>query len=367
MVMEKQAIQKIKNLMEELKVPYYYVNASKNYKTILSYGENEGKMASGNEKLFMFSCTKPLTVICGLKLIEKGLMSFDDKVYKYLPFIKDCYIEKDNKKEVVGDKITVKHLFTMTAGFNYNYNAKPLKEAFAEGKNPDTIEVLKAICKSPLVSYPGERFNYSFCHDFLAGVIGVVANKPFYDVVDEFILKPLNMKDSKFTYTDDDFEVNYYRYEKGGYIKLPLYNYLVPSKNWNSGGASLISTANDYLKFIKVLANGGISEDGVKIVEKETIDLMYSEQVKTVSVNNNFTCVQGEDYGYGYGVRTRIKETSWGLPIGEFGWDGMAGSYLMVDPINNVSVFIAMHVEMWPDFFLNKHLEIVKIIYENLI
>ena len=106
---------------------------------------------------------------------------------------------------------------------------------------------------------------------------------------------------------------------------------------------------------------------GGDILNENSIKTLYTESVKSISVNNNFTCVQGDDYGYGLGVRTRFKPTEYGLPITEFGWDGAAGSYLMVDPINKVSVFIAMHVENWPEFFTGKHLEIVKLIYENLI
>lgn len=54
--------------------------------------------------------------------------------------------------------------------------------------------------------------------------------------------------------------------------------------------------------------------------------------------------MQGEDYGYGLGGRVRGKTTEWGLNKGEFGWDGAAGSYVMVDPEKKVSVFIGMHL-----------------------
>ncbi|MBR6795040.1 MAG: serine hydrolase, partial [Clostridia bacterium] len=80
---------------------------------------------------------------------------------------------------------------------------------------------------------------------------------------------------------------------------------------------------------------------------------------------NQFTCLQGRDYGYGFGVRVRKVATDWGLPQGEFGWDGAAGSYLMIDPINKVSIVMGMNVKGWPSIFQDKHLEIVKLIYEK--
>jgi CubicO group peptidase (beta-lactamase class C family) len=83
-------------------------------------------------------------------------------------------------------------------------------------------------------------------------------------------------------------------------------------------------------------------------------------------VHNAFTCVQGEAYGYGLGVRVRQSATAWGLPIGEFGWDGAAGSYVMVDPEREISIFIGMHVRNWPEVFTGKHLQIVEAIYKEL-
>lgn len=76
--------------------------------------------------------------------------------------------------------------------------------------------------------------------------------------------------------------------------------------------------------------------------------------------------MQGIEYGYGLGVRVRKTATEWGLPKGEFGWDGASGSYLMVNPVRKISVVMAMNVKGWPKIFQDKHLEIVRLIYENV-
>ena len=85
-----------------------------------------------------------------------------------------------------------------------------------------------------------------------------------------------------------------------------------------------------------------------------------------ISISNNFACVQGGDYGYGLGVRIRQKPTEWGLNKGEFGWDGAAGSYVMMDPEKKVSIFIGLHLRNWPVVFKGKHLPIVEKIYKEL-
>lgn len=119
---------------------------------------------------------------------------------------------------------------------------------------------------------------------------------------------------------------------------------MIPTPAYESGGAGLVFTVEDYIRFADALACGGISANGYQVVKEETLQKLVSKQFKTISVNNGFTCVQGEDYGYGLGGRVRGKTTEWGLNKGEFGWDGAAGAYVMVDPEKKVSVFIGMHL-----------------------
>ena len=113
------------------------------------------------------------------------------------------------------------------------------------------------------------------------------------------------------------------------------------------------------------MACDGVAANGYQVLRKETLQQLVLGHLKEISVNNGFTCIQGEDYGYGLGVRVRQKTTDWGLSKGEFGWDGAAGSYVMVDPKKKISVFIGMHLRNWPAVFVGKHLEIVEKIYRE--
>ena len=101
------------------------------------------------------------------------------------------------------------------------------------------------------------------------------------------------------------------------------------------------------------------------MIKKETLDLLCSKHFEGLDLNNGFTCVQGDDYNYGLGVRIRSKDTDWGLRAGEFGWDGAAGSYVMVDPNQEISVFIGMNLLNWPAVFAGKHLQIVEQLYKE--
>lgn len=357
---------KIKEFLAPLNLPYYHISASKGYENILCFGERKGQKTTGDEKLFMFSMTKPITTFLAMRLIEQGKISLEDKVEKFLPFVKDCYLIENGNKKIVGDKILIKHLLTMSAGFDYDTESEYLTALYRENPNATTIEVIREICKKPLCFYPGESFNYSLCHDLLAGVIEVVEKEKFSAVANSVLFSPLNMTNSGF-YTNGKMEDRYYfDHEKKVFIPQENKNDLVVFSNYESGGAGLVSSVNDYLEFAKMLANNGIDKKGQTFISNRTLDLWTFAQQKVLNIDRGFTSTQGLDYGYGYGVRTRTVNSDFGLPIGEFGWDGADGSYVLVDRVNNISVVIGLTTRNWPAFFIDHHIQIVKIIYENL-
>ena len=102
-------------------------------------------------------------------------------------------------------------------------------------------------------------------------------------------------------------------------------------------------------------------------MKPETIDLMRTEQLRTYAMNPQFGCAAGPGYGYGLGVRTLIdKSQGQRSSLGEFGWDGAAGSYVMIDPAEKLSIFFAMHVRGWPNLIGCGHAPIRDLTYEVL-
>ena len=114
------------------------------------------------------------------------------------------------------------------------------------------------------------------------------------------------------------------------------------------------------------MANGGIGATGKQILKPETIDLMRTEQLGNYTMDSRFGCAAGPGYGYGLGVRTLIDRSHSKSSIGEFGWDGAAGSYVMIDPKYNLSIFFAMHVLAWPSLIGCGHAPIRDLTYEIL-
>ena len=349
-------------------IPYLDVIAYKNHDEIVRY-YNAQESASGEEKLYMFSATKPITATCAIKLIEDGKLGLDDPVANYIPEFSDAYLtDSDGKRVKPRSCVTVRHLFTMTAGLSYDTSRYPIAEAVSErGEKSVTLAVAGSFAKAPLCFEPGTKFQYSLCHDALGAVIEAASGMPFSEYMKRTVLLPLGMTNTRFAIAEETAVADMYIATSDGKVKkCDKNNPLIYADGYESGGAGLISTVNDYALFADMLACGGIGKNGARIISQESVKLLYGVQLSSVSVESGFTCVQGEDYGYGLGVRTRTKTTEWGLPVGEFGWDGAAGTYLMADPKNKISVVVGMHIKSWPTVFRGKHLEIVRRIYEEM-
>ena len=360
--------QKIEKIRLESGVPYLDVSVYRRHENAFRYLSGEG--VTGKELYYMYSCSKPVTVTAAMQLIERGLLSLDDAVEKYLPEIKDAFIIENGERVTVGDKIKISHLFTMTAGFSYQLKNDAVEEMLKDkGESARLRDYIAPLVKSPLLFYPGARFEYSLCHDILAAVIETVSGVRFSRYVNENIFAPLKMTHSLFDNSEreEDMAPLYMASGDGKVEKSNEKKILIPNKGYESGGAGLVSTVEDYARFADALASGGVSRDGVRILKEESVKAFTREYIANLFVDSGYTCWQGEDYGYGLGMRVRTKKTDYNLPVGEFGWDGAAGAFLLVDPVNEISVVIGMHVRGWPTVFKGKYLEIVKHIYEKLL
>ncbi|MBR2870902.1 MAG: beta-lactamase family protein [Clostridia bacterium] len=353
---------KIDEIRNGKEIPYLDVLCYKEGKELYRY-TSQG--ATGKEVLAMFSMSKPITAVCAMTLVEEGKIGLDDLVEKYLPQVKNAFILKDGKPTPVKNKMTIRNLFTMTAGFSYMTRTPSILELKEKTQDKGNLQdFITAFVSEPLLFEPGERFQYSLCLDVLAGVMEVVENKKFSEIVKERIFVPLKMDESSFDNSITKYApyhtVNEGKIESGEVNMWPL---ITP--NYESGGAGLVSTVEDYMKFASTLANGGVSDDGVRIISEKALKELSTSQIDKISVENNFTCIQGSDYSYGLGVRVRKTDTEWGLNKGEFGWDGALGSFLLIDPNKKVSIVMGMHLGNWQTIFSDGHLKITEQIYRD--
>lgn len=327
--------------------------------------------AAPTDRYFIYSCTKPLTVTCAMQCLERGLFELDDPVEKYLPAYKDVYLLKDGQRVRPESIMTIRHLFTMTAGLDYDRQTPAILDTVARTNGQaNTIELVNAFVKKPLSFEPGSHYQYSLCHDVLGAIIEVVSGLTLREYMKKNLFVPLGMERSDFFIAGqsvDNLAVQMnYDAASGKVVPFGQKNEFAITPNYFSGGAGVVSCATDYLQFADALACGE-SAQGVQILSKPTIDLMRGEQLREFSAAGVFTCTCGPDYGYGLGVRTRVAFNE-GVPsaLGEFGWDGAAGMDVLIDPEHHLSFVFAEHMRGWPGLQGAIHLKIRDLLYPIL-
>ena len=258
----------------------------------------------------------------------------------------------DKKTGVVTDAtvpMTVEHLFTMCGGMNYDIASQPIKDAIAAGKT-STLDIVKAMAQMPLNFEPGTHYQYSLCHDVLAAVVEVVSEMKFSDFLQKYMFDPLGLKDIGFRPTEEQLPrfCDQFRYKNGTNEAIPrgpISNSYMITPEYDSGGAGLFSTVDDYMRIITVIANGGKTEDGYSLLRPETIDLLTVNRLCDDALND---FAVSRLYGYGWGLCGRVHRdpivSCSKAPVGEFGWDGAAGSFSMVDPINKVALYFGFNL-----------------------
>lgn len=314
----------------------------------------------GDEYYFIYSMTKMITCCCALQLLEQGKYNLDDELSKYLPEYKKMKITSDalnteNAKKIasgqsVGEDInttddgyaktpiTIRHLFTMTAGLDYAIYCDEIRNAIANGKTT-TQELVRAMADKTLGFEPGTRFRYSLCHDVLGALVEVWSGKKFGDYMKENVLEPLGMKNTFFGLPDDiDKMPTLYSNYNQMFKKEPMRCAYTLTDDYQSGGAGLTSTTEDYALFLDAVACGGVGKTGNRILKEETVNLWKTNQLSGAAAEDFDDMRRG--YGYGLGVRTHIDPERSGTlsPVGEFGWDGAAGAFSMVDTDNKISL-----------------------------
>ena len=300
---------------------------------------------------FIFSATKVITCTAALRLVERGIIGLDDPVSKYLPEFGALYL-RGEKPVLAKNTLTVRHLFTMTGGFTYNLGFEAIEKVKKEKQGKATTrELVSAMAKMPLEFEPGEGYCYSLCHDILAAVVEVASGKRYGEFLREEIFEPLGMEETTFRPTAEtrkrmkQFEANVTFHTSS--LHEPENNFIL-SECYESGGAGLISSIKDYSKFADALASGK-APNGYVLLKPETIELMHSNQLYGKAREDFAEKIARLDnlgYSYGLGVRTMIEPEKSGncSPVGEFGWDGYAGAYVMLYPEKKLSAIYFQHV-----------------------
>ncbi|TVY09175.1 serine hydrolase domain-containing protein [Paenibacillus cremeus] len=300
----------------------------------------------------IYSMTKVVTCVAALMLYEKGHFLLNDPVEEYLPEFKNLSVYRYNEFGVrtaspAAGSIRIKDLFMMTSGLTYGgdiLETERQTRTIMENAvhTMDMRALSQALATVPLAFDPGTHWKYGTSHDVLAALIEVISGESFGEFLRTNIFEPLAMNDTAFRISDDKRDrlcVMYDRKEDGTLTpNVDRDAPYQPGCKYESGGGGLLSTIGDYSRFAQMLARGG-ELDGVRILSRKTIELMAQNHLGPEQLKD-FNWPQMKGYGYGLGVRVMIDPAEGGIngTIGEFGWAGLAGSWVLIDPKEQLSV-----------------------------
>jgi CubicO group peptidase (beta-lactamase class C family) len=317
------------------------------------------------------SMTKPITSLAVMMLYEEGRFMLEDPISKYLPEFKN---PKVLVKPASGTpytipaprEITIRDLLRHTSGITYQWNKDlgPMyKDAnVASGLLPydGTIEdSSKRLAGLPLLFNPGEKWEYSLGVDVLGRLVEVISGKPLDEFFRTRIFEPLGMKDTYFYPPDnklDRLATAYTYYNDKGLNRFPdtpitegafTYSADYPTrapKKLFSGGAGLVSTAADYMRFCQMMLDGG-KVGNTRLLSRKSVELMTQDQLGKVNPDFGFGLGFGVD-----GVKVPLEEL--GSP-GEYNWGGFFYTAFSIDPKEQMIVIFMGQLHPSGDLTLN--------------
>ena len=339
---------------------------------------------TANDLYDVYSCTKVITMTACMQLVEAGLIHLDDPVEKFIPQFASMTVSDDfvpfqwplkwptleDCQHPAPGKVTLRELMTMTSGLSYDLDSCAIRETIARtGGKAGTVELAEAIAQMPLLFDPGTRYSYSLGHDIMAAVVETATHQRYQDYLREHIFDPLGLK-NMFMHVPES-EKNRLSAQYGSVIgsgeirRMDVGNRYRLTPNYDSGGAGLACTVDDYSLLLDALANGGVAFNGYQLLSQESIDEMRKPQL-CEQAQADFARSGKVGYGYGLGVRTLIDQSKSKSPLGEFGWDGAAGAYALVDSENHLSIFYAQEVLGMMKAYNEIHPTLRDLVYEAI-
>jgi len=320
------------------------------YERAVGWADKEAGRRMTMDAIFRIaSQSKALTSVAVMALVEEGKLALGDRVSRYLPsFTRSMVASRADTGRVLAPAkraVTIRDLLTHTAGLSYGtdqfvaslYQAQGLGPAAGWGwytadKDEPICETMDRVGSLPLVAQPGEAWVYGYATDVLGCVVERVSGMPLDRVIASRITEPLRLRDTYFFLPgsrQQRFTTVYASDSSGRAMRAPdgargQGHYAEGPRKSFAGGAGLLSTAQDYARFLEMLRRGG-ELDGVRILSPHAVELMTTNQVARLFDENGL--------GFGLGFQTTDRYGASGMTsVGSFAWGGAYGSTFWVDP-----------------------------------
>lgn len=325
------------------------------FKQQAGFADREAGKRVDEQTLFrLASMTKPIVSAAALAMVENGILDLDAPITRWLP---EFTPRAPDGKQVV---ITVRHLLTHTSGLTYGFLSQDNEPYHSAGVSdgiddsvPSLEENLRRLARVPLLFAPGSAWCYSLSTDVLGAVLEKASGQTLPELVEKYVTGPLEMRDTSFhvpsqamsrlakAYADADSKKAAPARPMKARDQVLLEGcgpiHYAPSRITNaaaypSGGAGMVGTAADYLKFLEALRRGGHP-----ILTPASVALLTQDAVKGFEVP-----AAGPGYGYGMGFAVVRDSAAAGTPrsAGSFEWGGVYGTKMFVDPKEGLTIIM---------------------------
>ncbi len=321
----------------------------------------------------IFSMTKPVTGVTLMTLYEQGKFNLDDPLSKYLPEYANVhvYAGKDASGQPILEaphrQILVRDITRHTAGFANgaaDEGVGPLYAAADPSNISNTLAQLsQKLAGIPLLYHPGEHWRYSNAVDIQARLVEVLSGEPYAQYLDEHVLRPLRMSTTRYFVPPADrgrMAVIYDRADNTGtFTRQPdARDYRYNFDHWpmTPGSSGLTSTVDDYMRFARMLQNGGELE-GARVLRRETVRLMSTNQLSDAITERWWLPSKGQvGFGIDFAVRLRPPQDANenNGQVGEFFWDGAASTLFWIDPVNDLEAVLFTQMMPFDKVHLHK-------------
>ena len=303
-------------------LPGYSLCVSVHDKPVLLYGagfsdEENGIEAAANTRYSAYSMTKPISACIALMAAEEGRLDLSAPVSEYLREFREYKLllsDAQGKRLVQAPREPrVIELLSMSAGFGEDMRLL--------GRGP-TRKAVSELRYQPLLFESGTRWLYGLCYEVLGAVLEEVYALKLNEIFCCKVFDPCGMSDSCFLSEVGDYSriAPVYRAAGGGYESAPLDLTYAPHPGYYSAGAGLVTTAEDYGRFLDFLMGG-------QLIGDKSLEMMKSNRLTGAAMRADFNWPQTRGYGYGLGIRVPLE----GGVYRDYGWGGAAGAYCLMD------------------------------------
>jgi methyl acetate hydrolase len=331
------------------------------------------------------SMTKTLVAAGAMQLVEQGRLKLDEPASDILPELAAVKVldgfEADGSPKLRPAKrpITPRQLLTHTAGYGYNWANGAILRYIEKNDLPDLIHCKRRSLDQPLLSDPGDVWEYGISIDWVGQLVEAVSRQSLRDYLRKNLFDPLGMDHTDFIQTPEQKARRATVHQKhldGTIVPIPD-NEVAQDPEFFMGGGGLCGLPADFAAFVQMMLAGGKSKRGETVLKAETVALMGQNHIAPLeagvikiampNLSHDVDFFPGQRQGWGLSFLINLERSVEGRSPGSLSWGGLANTYFWIDPTANIGALMMTQVIPFADpAILGAFRAFERAIYEEL-